>query len=106
MQPLRKATCMRKVPGRLENSIHSPKSWASGQALLCLYGQGREGAIFGSHAPGDVKYRQDLMKSVIGDWTVEAGERDTKFRVFYSNSFYEPVGGQLFIEPSSLNWPQ
>lgn len=36
-------------------------------ALARIYGHGQEIAIFGSHAPGDVKYREDLMKSVIGE---------------------------------------
>ena len=34
-------------------------------ALSRLYERGREVAIFGSHAPGDVKYRKDQKKSVI-----------------------------------------
>jgi hypothetical protein len=66
-------------------------------ALARLYGQGREVAIFGSHAPGDVKYRQDLMKSVIGEWTVEVGKRETSFRVIYANTFDEPVGGLMNV---------
>ena len=36
-------------------------------SLARLYERGREVAVFASHPPGDVKYRQDLMKSVIGE---------------------------------------
>jgi len=66
-------------------------------ALSRLYERGREMAIFGSHAPGDVKYREDLMKSVIGEWTVEVGRRETNFRVIYANTFDEPVGGLMNV---------
>ena len=34
-------------------------------ALARLYGRGREVAVFGSHPPGDVQFRQDLMEAVI-----------------------------------------
>jgi hypothetical protein len=66
-------------------------------AVSRLYDHGRELAIFGSHAPGDVKYREDLMKSVIGDWKVEVGKRETSFRVIYANTFDEPVGGLMNV---------
>jgi hypothetical protein len=66
-------------------------------ALARLYERGREIAIFGSHAPGDVKYSEDLMKSVIGEWTVEVGKRETGFRVIYANTFDEPVGGLMNV---------
>jgi len=66
-------------------------------ALARLYERGREVAIFGSHAPGDVKYRKDLMKSVIGEWTVEVGIRKTSFNVIYANTFDEPVGGLMNV---------
>ena len=36
-------------------------------ALMRLYGRGREVMIFGSHPPGDVGFRDDLMKAVIGE---------------------------------------
>jgi hypothetical protein len=66
-------------------------------ALARLYERGREVAIFGSHAPGDVKYREDLMKSVVGEWTVENGIRKTSFNVIYANTFDEPVGGLMNV---------
>ena len=36
-------------------------------ALSRLYERGREVSVFGSHVPGDLKFRQGLMKAVIGD---------------------------------------
>ena len=36
-------------------------------ALARLYERSMETSIFGSHPPGDMKFRDDLMKSVIGD---------------------------------------
>jgi len=61
-------------------------------ALARLYERGREVTVFGSHVPADVKYREDLRKSVIGEWTVEVGKRETGFRVVYANTLDEPVG--------------
>jgi hypothetical protein len=66
-------------------------------ALARFYERGQEVAIFGSHAPGDVKYRDDLMKSVIGEWVVEVGKRKTGFQVIYANTFDEPVGGLMNV---------
>jgi len=62
-----------------------------------LYDRGREISIFGSHPPGDVKFRQDLMEAVIGDWDVETKGRESHFRVTYANTFDEPVGGLMNI---------
>ena len=64
-------------------------------ALARLYERGREIAVFGSHSPGDVKFREDLMKAVIGDWYIEAGQHKTNFTVIYANTFDEPVGGLM-----------
>jgi hypothetical protein len=66
-------------------------------SLARLYGRGREAAVFGSHPPGDVKFREDLMKSVIGEWEVEIGGSKANYRVIYSNTFDEPVGGLMNI---------
>jgi hypothetical protein len=66
-------------------------------ALAQLYGRGREVAVFGSHAPGDVKFRDDLMRSVIGDWEVEIGGSKANFKVIYANTFDEPVGGLMNV---------
>jgi hypothetical protein len=66
-------------------------------ALGRLYERGREISILGSHPPGDVKYRQDLMESVISDWDVEAMGRELHFRVSYTNTFDEPVGGLMNV---------
>ena len=62
-----------------------------------LYDRGREVSIFGSHPPGDVKFRQDLMESVIGDWDVEVQGRERHFRITYANTFDEPVGGLMNV---------
>jgi hypothetical protein len=66
-------------------------------ALGRLYERGREVSIFGSHAPGDLKFRQDLMKAVIGDWEVEIKNQVSHFQVSYANTFDEPVGGLMNV---------
>jgi hypothetical protein len=66
-------------------------------SLAQLYGRGREVSVFASHPPGDVKYREDLMKSVIGEWEVETGRSKANFRVIYANTFDEPVGGLMNV---------
>jgi hypothetical protein len=66
-------------------------------ALARLYGRGREVAIFGSHPPGDVKFREDLMNSVVGEWEVEIGGSSANYRVIYANTFDEPVGGLMNV---------
>ena len=66
-------------------------------ALGKFYGRGREIAVFASHPPGDVKYREDLMKSIIGEWEVETGQLKANFRVIYANTFDEPVGGLMNV---------
>ena len=70
-------------------------------ALGRLYERGREISIFGSHPPGDVKFRQDLMGAVIGDWNVEVQGRERHFRVTYANTFDEPVGGLMRYQISA-----
>lgn len=66
-------------------------------ALGRLYERGGEVKVFGSHPPSDVKFRQDLMESVISDWTVEVAGSERKFRVVYANTFDEPVGGLMNV---------
>jgi len=62
-----------------------------------LYDRGREVSIFGSHPPGDVNFRHDLMESVIGDWNVEVQGRNRHFHITYANTFDEPVGGLMNV---------
>jgi hypothetical protein len=62
-----------------------------------LYERGREVSFFGSHPPGDVKFPQDLMEAVIGDWDVEVLSQERHFRVTYANTFDEPVGGLMNV---------
>ena len=66
-------------------------------SLSKLYGRGGEVAVFASHHPGDVKYRQDLMESIIGEWEIETGQSKANFRVTYANTFDEPVGGLMNV---------
>lgn len=66
-------------------------------ALGRLYDRGREMSIFGSHPPGDVQFRQDLMEAIVGDWTVEIKGKERHFRVSYANTFDEPVGGLMNV---------
>jgi len=66
-------------------------------ALGRLYERGREVSVFGSHPPGDVQFRQDLMESVVGDWYVEIKGKERHFKVNYVNTFDEPVGGLMNV---------
>ena len=66
-------------------------------SLSKLYYRSREVAVFTSYPPGDVKYRQDLMESVIGEWNIESGRSKANFRVIYANTFDEPVGGLMNV---------
>ena len=63
--------------------------------LARLYDRGREVQVFVSHPPGDMKFRDDLMKAVMGEWNVESRKGDRTFRVVYSNTYDEPVGGMM-----------
>lgn len=58
-----------------------------------VYDRGGEVAVFGSHPPVDVGYRDDLMGAVLGEWEVEIGGQVKRFRASYVNSFDEPLGG-------------
>ena len=49
-------------------------------SLARLYGRGREVTVFASHPPGDVKYREDLMKTMIGEWGVDKCQSKVSFR--------------------------
>jgi hypothetical protein len=66
-------------------------------ALLRLYERGGEIALFGSHPPGDVAFREDLMKAVVGYWHVEHGGKERAFKVAYANTFDEPAGGLMNV---------
>lgn len=66
-------------------------------SLAQFYERGREVAVFASHPPGDVKYRDDLMKAIVGEWEVETGQSKANFRVAYVNTFDEPVGGLMNV---------
>jgi hypothetical protein len=66
-------------------------------SLARLYERGGDVMIFGSHPPGDVAFRDDLMRAAIGEWYVEIGGRERAFRVTYANTFDEPVGGLMNV---------
>ena len=66
-------------------------------ALARLYERGGDVALFGSHPPGDVAFRDDLMRAAVGQWHVEIGGRERAFRVTYANTFDEPVGGLMNV---------
>jgi hypothetical protein len=66
-------------------------------ALGRLYDRSREVSVFGSHPPGDVNFRQDLMEAVVGDWHVEMNGKECQFKVSYANTFDEPVGGLMNV---------
>lgn len=53
--------------------------------------------FFGSHAPGDVDYRDDLMRSIIGKWKVEHLQETYTFEIRNANTFDEPLGGIMNV---------
>ncbi|HLA45870.1 MAG TPA: hypothetical protein VJZ27_20650, partial [Aggregatilineales bacterium] len=65
--------------------------------LARLYDEASEIALFGSHAPKDVAFRDRLMRAAIGKWTVDMGGMHKEFRVTYANTFDEPVGGLMNV---------
>jgi len=62
-----------------------------------LYERGGDVAMFGSHPPGDVAFRDELMKAAAGHWHVEIGGKERTFRITYANTFDEPVGGLMNV---------
>jgi len=66
-------------------------------ALGRLYVRSREVSVFGSHSPGEVNLRQDLMEAVVGDWYFELKGKELHCRVSYANTFDEPVGGLMNV---------
>jgi len=64
-------------------------------ALGRLYDRSRDISVFGIQPPGDVQIRQDLIESVIGDWTINIKGKERLFRVSYANTFVDPAGGLM-----------
>lgn len=62
-------------------------------ALTRLYDQSCELSVFASHPPGDVEYAEQLMRSVLGVWDVEAKGKRLQYKVSYTDVFDEPAGG-------------
>jgi hypothetical protein len=44
-----------------------------------------------------MKFRQDLMITVIGDWEIEINKKTSHFIMVYANAFDEPVGGLMYF---------
>lgn len=66
--------------------------------LARVYERGGDIMLFGSHPPGDVVYRDELMGAALGTWVVElAAGGGAEFRVTYANTFDEPVGGLMNV---------
>ncbi len=66
-------------------------------ALARLYERGGDVALFGSHPPGDVAFRDELMRAAVGNWHVEVGGKERAFKVSYANTFDEPAGGLMNV---------
>jgi hypothetical protein len=66
-------------------------------ALGRLYERSGDVSLFGSHPPGDVAFRDELMNAAIGSWHIEVGGKERAFRVTYANTFDEPVGGLMNV---------
>jgi hypothetical protein len=68
-------------------------------AAMCarLYSRSGEISFFGSHAPGDIAYRDDLMDAVVGEWEVTIQGRKRLFNITYANTFEEPLGGLMNV---------
>lgn len=62
-------------------------------ALGRLFSKSADVSLFGSHAPGDVEYREDLMRAALNTWQVELGDKEMTFTIGYCNTFEEPAGG-------------
>lgn len=57
------------------------------------YNRGGSYALFGSHAPGDVDYRENLMRAALGVWEVEIEGKTRTYKIEFTNTFDEPQGG-------------
>jgi len=66
-------------------------------ALASSYVRGGEVKFFGSHAPGDVDYRDNLMEAAKGYRVVQIADREVEFDVTYANTFDEPQGGLMNV---------
>jgi hypothetical protein len=66
-------------------------------ALARLVEPGGDTMLFGSHPPGDVAFREELMKAAVGVWHIERGGCERAYRVSYANTFDEPVGGLMNV---------
>lgn len=51
--------------------------------------------VYGSHAPGDIDYRENLIDATGKFWEVEIEDRCVSFEVVYVNTYEEPLGGVM-----------
>jgi hypothetical protein len=65
--------------------------------LVRLFPEAVNIELFASHPPGDIAYREDLMRSALGEHKIAFGEKSLNFRVVYANTFDEPVGGLMNV---------
>lgn len=66
--------------------------------LARLHDRSAEVALFCSHPPGDIAYRDELMYAAGGqDWEVEYTGKTLHFTVSYVNTFDEPLGGLMNV---------
>lgn len=65
--------------------------------LVRLFAEAVNVELFASHPPGDIAYREDLMRAALGEHKIEFGEKVINFRVVYANTFDEPVGGLMNV---------
>lgn len=65
--------------------------------LIRMFTEGMTVELFASHPPGDIAYREDLMRAALGEHVIDFGERSYRFKVAYANTFDEPVGGLMNV---------
>ena len=66
-------------------------------SLARLYQNGGEVEVFGSHPPGDIVYRDDLMDAALQTFHVMIGDSERNFEVVWANTFDEPLGGLMNV---------
>ena len=77
---------------RYEPDYYGP--FAAAAMYHCLGRSSKNVLMYSTHAPRDVAYREDIGKSVLGEWIVEDGFGNKKqFIVTRDAQIDEPVGG-------------
>jgi len=69
-----------------------------GVMLAQLYpDRGETVALFASHAPQDINYADDLIKSALGYYAIEIEDRSLTFNVECGVTYDEPIGGLMNV---------